>query len=74
MVCYPVSSLDRRLQSASGMSTVNSQGFVRQTTGTGSRQYSSFRFINHRKLQKLETEAMANPNNAAAQSEFYKVP
>ncbi|KAF9145796.1 hypothetical protein BGX30_006852 [Mortierella sp. GBA39] len=62
----------RRLQSASGVSTVNSQSFVRQTTGTGSRQYSSFRYINHRKLQKLETEAMTNPNNAAAQTEFYK--
>ncbi|KAF9980150.1 hypothetical protein BGZ75_008765 [Mortierella antarctica] len=38
----------------------------------GCRQYSSFRFINHRKLQKLEQEAMANPSNAAAQAEFYK--
>ncbi|GJJ73322.1 ATP-dependent metalloprotease [Entomortierella parvispora] len=36
------------------------------------RSYSSFRFINHRKLQKLETEAIANPNNPAAQAEFYK--
>ncbi|KAK3822553.1 MAG: peptidase family M41-domain-containing protein [Linnemannia gamsii] len=51
---------------------MNGQSFARQTTGTGSRQYSSFRFINHRKLQKLETEAMANPSNAAAQAEFYK--
>ncbi|KAF9180359.1 hypothetical protein BGZ51_006246 [Haplosporangium sp. Z 767] len=42
------------------------------STGAGRRQYSSFRFINHRKLQKLEAEAMANPNNAAAQAEFYK--
>ncbi|KAF8954527.1 hypothetical protein BGZ46_002886 [Entomortierella lignicola] len=41
-------------------------------TGYGCRNYSSFRFINHRKLQKLEAEAMANPNNAAAQAEFYK--
>ncbi|KAG0003590.1 hypothetical protein BGZ79_000483 [Entomortierella chlamydospora] len=41
-------------------------------TGYGCRKYSSFRFINQRKLQKLEAEAMANPNNAAAQTEFYK--
>lgn len=73
MVYYPVLSLGRRLQSASGSSTINGQSFVRPTTGAGSRQYSSFRFINHRKLQKLETEAMANPKDAAAQSEFYKV-
>ncbi|KAF9133477.1 hypothetical protein BGW39_009667 [Mortierella sp. 14UC] len=62
----------RRVQSAPGTSTINGQSFARQTTGAGVRQYSSFRFINHRKLQKLETEAMANPNNAAAQAEFYK--
>ncbi|KAF9084533.1 hypothetical protein BGX29_010412 [Mortierella sp. GBA35] len=62
----------RRVQGSVGVSSINGQNFVRQMPGNGCRQYSSFRFINHRKLQKLETEAMANPNNAAAQAEFYK--
>ncbi|KAG0360615.1 hypothetical protein BG005_010312 [Podila minutissima] len=47
----------------------------RRTSGRtegSSRQYSSFRFINHRKLQKLEAEAIANPNNPEAQADFYK--
>ncbi|KAG0225352.1 hypothetical protein BGX31_007675 [Mortierella sp. GBA43] len=43
-----------------------------QQNGQGCRKYSSFRFINHRKLQKLEAEAMANPGDAAAQADFYK--
>ncbi|KAF9571498.1 hypothetical protein EC968_000461 [Mortierella alpina] len=47
-------------------------GRVLPPSERGCRQYSSFRFINHRKLQKLEQEAMANPSNAAAQAEFYK--
>ncbi|KAG0254808.1 hypothetical protein BG011_005514 [Mortierella polycephala] len=55
---------------SSSMPSVN--GKVFPSTGASRRQYSSFRYINHRKLQKLETEAMANPNNAAAQAEFYK--
>ncbi|KAF9333535.1 hypothetical protein BG006_003470 [Podila minutissima] len=47
----------------------------RRTSGRtegSSRQYSSFRFVNHRKLQKLEAEAIANPNNSEAQADFYK--
>ncbi|KAF9164844.1 hypothetical protein DFQ26_000975 [Actinomortierella ambigua] len=34
--------------------------------------YSSFRYINRRRLQQLETEAVANPHDAQAQAEFYK--
>ncbi|KAF9972060.1 hypothetical protein BGZ73_004896, partial [Actinomortierella ambigua] len=33
---------------------------------------TNFRFINRRRLQQLETEAVANPHDAQAQAEFYK--
>ncbi|KAF9114032.1 hypothetical protein BGX27_000300 [Mortierella sp. AM989] len=60
----------RHLYHSSSISSVNSRPL--SFTGYGCRKYSSFRFINHRKLQKLEAEAIANPNNAAVQAEFYK--
>ncbi|KAG0345446.1 hypothetical protein BG004_003709, partial [Podila humilis] len=57
----------------SARSTQHQQRRVALGRDQGSnRHYSSFRFINHRKLQKLEAEAIANPSNPQAQAEFYK--
>ncbi|KAG0294493.1 hypothetical protein BGZ98_001752 [Dissophora globulifera] len=58
------------LYRSSSISSANCRAI--SLTGHECRKYSSFRYINHRKLQKLETDAIANPNNAAAQAEFYK--
>ncbi|KAF9583057.1 hypothetical protein BGW38_010336 [Lunasporangiospora selenospora] len=69
----PIRLIRSNLVRASSVSIINNRRFNRTPTECRQiRQYASFRYINHRKLHKLETDAMASPGNAAAQAEFYK--